>query len=97
MGRGGFEGGPEDGVVVGEEGEEDPEEEGRCCEDCVSGWVVWRGQWAVKWFGGVKRARLGMGDSRQTIIKVANEKEGMIAECRGCCVKGCGGERAQPG
>ena len=31
MRGGGRDGGPEDRVVIGEEGEEDAEEEGRCC------------------------------------------------------------------
>jgi hypothetical protein len=66
VGRG--EGGPEDGVIVGEEGEEDPEEEGRC-------WGrVSRFGFAFDLLG------LDWCHLRQTMRKVAKEKEGMVVD-----------------
>jgi hypothetical protein len=67
----GWSGRPEERVVVGEEGEEDAEEEGRCCA-------------AVSGVDGCGRERgLGgggkeMGSLRQTIRKVAKAKVGMM-------------------
>lgn len=69
VGLGGRAGGPEEGVVVGEEGEEDAEEEGGC-------WVG-RVSLGERWDQGCVERDL---DLRQTIRKVANARVGMMRE-----------------
>lgn len=71
--EGGGEGGrgPEEGVVVGEGGEEHAEEEGGCCRgSCQRGFL---GRWeGDRRGGGGTREK---GDIRATIINVANDPE----------------------
>lgn len=62
---GGLDGGPEDGIVIGKKGEENAEKEGRRCGR-LGRWVK-----GGSWWGGER-------DSRQTIRKVANEKDGIV-------------------
>lgn len=66
--RGGGRCGPEEGVVVGEEREEDAEEEGGCWEGSVSFWFL---TWALERGGGMKREIA----VRQRIMNVAKDWE----------------------
>ena len=74
-------GGPEEGVVVGEEGEEDAEEEGGCWDGHVNFW---------SW--GRDGTRVGLGcaerdlDLRQTIRKVAKARVGMMRDVGLCAL-----------
>jgi hypothetical protein len=67
MRGGGREGGPKDRVVVGEEREEDPKEEGRCCGR------KYQQQDQI----------VGTRHLRQTIMKVAKEEDGIVADWQG--------------
>ena len=70
VGGGCGEGGPEEGVVVGKEGEEDAEEEGCCWWRIVSVRVPGEGPGERGW---------GREDLRTMIMKVAMEMVGILA------------------